>query len=117
MDYHAEKTHAHNVQRIAKLNDQLRRTGQGGKLMLSRAVATLDQFKLSQIVAAVRAFDAFTPDNDPWGEHDFGQVVVEGETFFWKIDAYDLNLEFGSPDPSDDTITRRVMTVMTAADL
>ncbi len=26
------------------------------------------------LVRAVRVFDTFTPDNDPWGEHDFGAI-------------------------------------------
>jgi len=27
-----------------------------------------------------QVFDAFTPDNDPYGEHDFGVVRIEDET-------------------------------------
>lgn len=34
-------------------------------------------------------FDTFTADNDPYGEHDFGNVVVDRETLFWKIDLYE----------------------------
>ena len=117
MDHHDETTHAQRSEQIRKLNDQLRTTGLGGKLMLTRAVACVSAATLEQVVKAVRAFDTFTPANDPWGEHDFGKVEVEGATYFWKIDAYDINLEYGSSDPADETITRRVMTVMTAVDL
>jgi hypothetical protein len=28
-------------------------------------------------------FDAFTEDDDPWGEHDFGAFDHEGERIFW----------------------------------
>jgi uncharacterized protein DUF3768 len=28
-----------------------------------------------QALALVRRFDAFTPDNDPLGEHDFGRFT------------------------------------------
>ncbi|EDZ44294.1 conserved hypothetical protein [Rhodobacteraceae bacterium HTCC2083] len=62
----------------------------------------------------VRRYDAFTPNNDPYGEHDFGQITLEGTTFFWKIDYYDLDLHMHSPDPSDETVTARVLTIMLA---
>ena len=39
---------------------------------------------------AVTHFDVFTPDNDPYGEHDFGLVRVNGHVVLFKIDAYGL---------------------------
>jgi hypothetical protein len=48
----------------------------------------------------VHAFAEFTPENDPYGEHHFGSFAV-GMEQFWKIDYYDLPLEFGSNDPAD----------------
>ena len=62
----------------------------------------------------VRRYDAFTPDNDPYGEHDFGSITLEDTTFFWKIDYYDLDLHMHSPDPSNETVTARVLTIMLA---
>ena len=64
----------------------------------------------------VARFDRFTPDNDPYGEHDFGSFELVGRKFFWKIDAYDKSLEFGSEDPSDPDKTTRVLTLMLAED-
>jgi hypothetical protein len=49
--------------------------------------------------AAVRGFDAFTEDNDPHGEHDFGSFCLAGERLFWKIDYYSKDLRSGSEDP------------------
>jgi hypothetical protein len=103
--------------RIRELNDRLRVTGAGGKTMLSRAVSALAPEVISDLLAAVAKFDAFTSDNDPWGEHDFGSVTLDGTAYFWKIDYYDLELEFGSPDPADETVTRRLVTIMTAGDM
>ena len=60
------------------------------------------------------AFDRFTEDNDPHGEHDFGSFKHRGQTIYWKIDYYDLLLKYGSDDPSDPTCTRRVLTILLA---
>ncbi len=65
-------------------------------------------------LASVKKFDAFTPDNDPYGEHDFGSFEIGDERLFWKIDYYDLSLEFGSNDPADPAQTKRVLTIMLA---
>ena len=62
----------------------------------------------------VRRYDAFTPDNDPYGEHDFGVTKRKGTTIFWKINYYDLDLHMHSPDPSNETVTARVLTIMLA---
>lgn len=82
--------------------------------MLTSGVTESGPAFVSQAVGAVQAFDAFTPENDPYGEHDFGAITVAGKRVFWTIDYYDRSLEFGSPDPADPAITRRVLTVMLA---
>ena len=62
----------------------------------------------------VSAFDSFTEDNDPYGEHDFGSIDCLGKKLFWKIDCYAPNMESGSPDPTDTKQTVRVLTIMLA---
>ena len=47
-------------------------------------------------------------------EHDFGSFEAEGHTIFFKIDYYDDTLTVHSPDPSDPSITKRVITIMLA---
>jgi hypothetical protein len=42
--------------------------------------------------------DSFTPDNDPYEEHDFGKIEVSEHVIFWKIDYYDVDLSMHSPD-------------------
>ena len=61
-------------------------------------------------------FSAFTPENDPHGEHDFGAFDHKGDTIYWKIDDYDPTLTHGSEDPSDARQTRRVLTIMLASE-
>jgi hypothetical protein len=82
--------------------------------MMTCGVNALDDADRMALLSAVRAFDAFTPDNDPHGEHDFGSIDIKGSKFFWKLDYYDLQCSGGSPDPADPTVTTRVLTVMRA---
>ena len=48
----------------------------------------------------VATFDAFTPDNDPYGERNFGAFNHNGQRIF-GIDYYDTMLAGGSEDPTD----------------
>ncbi|WP_319312356.1 DUF3768 domain-containing protein [Shinella sp.] len=62
-------------------------------------------------------FDCFTPNNDPYGEHDFGGFTdPEAGRVFWKIDYYDTDYRYGSDNPADPTVTRHVLTVMLASE-
>jgi hypothetical protein len=36
----------------------------------------------------------------------------ERERVFWKLDYYDRDLQFGSEDPANPAVTRRVLTIM-----
>jgi hypothetical protein len=99
---------------IAALNDQFRQRGVGGRTMLTAGVQALGQALLMQALAGVRTFDAFNGDNDPHGEHDFGSLNFGAARLFWKIDYYDRQLLYGSPDPTDPAVTTRVLTIMLA---
>ncbi len=99
---------------IARLNDALRRNGIGGKVLITVSVQQLSSSLRGQLITAISMFENFCEDNDPHGEHDFGQIELEGTKYFWKIDYYDENYEGLSPDPLDMSVTRRVMTVMRA---
>ncbi len=100
--------------RIAALNDGLRRTMISGRVMLTRGVACLPRPQIDEILEAIRTYDDLTPDNDPYGERDFGVIESGAHTIYWKIDCYDLDLTYASPDPADPTVTSRVLTVMLA---
>ena len=64
----------------------------------------------------VHDFTDFNAHNDPFGEHDCLSFELCNRTFFFKIDYYNLNMEFGSEDPSDPSVTKRVGTLMLAGD-
>lgn len=109
---------------IAEQNDQFRqlaasgdlRAAASGKFVMTQVVAALDQEQLGELLVLVRDYDQFTPDNDPYGEHDFGSIEYEGEKYFWKMDYYDLNYEFGSEEPANPAATKRVLTLMLASE-
>ena len=103
-----------HVSKIRYLNDQFRRTGRGGRIMLTQGIQALGQKAVAEIIDKVRAFDQFNEGNDPYKEHDFGKIVHGHDTVLWKIDYYDRAMEFHSPDPADPVVTTRVMTVMMA---
>ena len=101
---------------IRDLNDKLRQSFEGGQVLMTQGVNALAGNTLAQVLLAIRDFDDFTEDNDPYGTHEFGSVQVAGETVFFKIDAYDENMEYGSPNPADPDVTRRVMTILLASE-
>src|SRR5712691_4432560 len=89
------------MERIRDLNDAFRRTFTGGRVMMTCGVAGLPEVVKTKALQMVAAFEQFTPDNDPNGEHDFGSFELANRKFFWKIDYYDERCDSGSDDPSD----------------
>ena len=103
-----------SAERIRELNDAFRTTMTSGTVVLTAGVDALPPDVKAAVIRKVATFSEFTPDNDPHGEHDFGSFEFGGRKFFWKIDAYDLKMEFGSDDPADPSKTTRVLTIMLA---
>jgi len=102
--------------KIARLNDQLRRTYIGGKVVQTCGIARLTPETQLAVHRAIQEFDDFSDDNDPYSEHDMAGVEVEGHRIFWKIDYYDRDLRYGSQDPANTEITTRVLTIMLASE-
>ena len=103
---------------IAKLNDLCRLTpGLFGQWVTTSGVAALASDTKVRLFRQVKEFSEFTEANDPHGEHDFGTIVCDGNKFFWKIDYYDRkDMNFGSEDPANALITKRVLTIMLASE-
>jgi len=107
----AQRSHS-----IRVLNDNFRSTFIGGQVFLTSGVSELPIDVKAKALLMVKTFDAFSRDNDPYGEHDFGSFEVAGETFFWKLDYYDKQCEYGSEDPTNPDVTTRVLTLMLAGE-
>ena len=106
---------------IRALNDALRaRAGlpffgrSQDRILITQGIAALPPIDQIEIVAKVRLFENFSDDNDPHGEHDFGNFEHAGQNIFWKIDYYDTELAQGSEDPADPEVTARVLTILLA---
>ena len=116
------------TERIARLNDRARQAmGLCCIAVATQGFRALPWADQSRVRELIETFDAFTPDNDPHGERDFGAIYQTGdgrwttarpiepsETVFWKIDCYDLSLECASEDPTNPAATRRILTIMLA---
>ena len=111
---HSEKGEAEKTKKIMRLNDLFRQTFQGGRIIITQGIRALGEDKVDRILSVVQDFSEFKVGDDPYGEHDFGAVVVDGIKCFWKIDYLDNELSYYSPDASDPAVTTRVMMIMKA---
>lgn len=97
------------AEKIAAANDALRKSLSNGRVVITHRVAMAPGKTRAAILQAVRDYNAFDPENDPYGERDFGAVTVEGERYFWKIDDYDAEIASRN---SNLAATIRVITIM-----
>ena len=106
------------AERIARLNDALRKSGQGGVIVVTRGVRALPGFDAEALLTMLLVTNGFDSDNDPYGERDFGDLEWnDGTDLLWKIDYYcSRDMTFASPDPADPAVTQRVLTVMLASE-
>jgi hypothetical protein len=117
MEMIMDKQGSERVAHIRRLNDQFRCYGIGrGSMMHTDGVHKRGPAFVLAAVNAVRCFNDFGPNNDPYGEHDFGAFEIDGERLFFKLDYYNLTLDAGSPDPGDESVTHRVLTIMFASE-
>ena len=73
--------------RIRELNNAFRTSFDAklGQVMLTTGVNSLPSDVRAMAIRKTATFDAFTPDNDPHGEHDFGNFELAGRRFFVSI--------------------------------
>ena len=103
-----------NAAGISALNDAFRSNPPRVTFVLTAGILTDMPQDVAAILNKVRTFKDFNEGDDPYGEHDFGAFDFKGKKIFWKIDYYDRNFEFASPDAANPEVTNRVLTVMYA---
>ena len=104
---------------IRRLNNRLRMKGEGGMVVVTSGVMALPteiKSKCLELLQMDCSDGGQNPDNDPYHECDFGKIEYEGHFLFWKIDYYDLDMQYHSPDPADENATKRVLTLMLASE-
>jgi hypothetical protein len=104
----------YDVQKTREMNDAFRTSLLGGRVMITQGVLALPN--LEEVMCGVREFDNFSEDNDPYHEHALGLLNHAGQNILWKIDYYSLDLQGGSSDPADSSVTVRVLTVMLSSE-
>jgi hypothetical protein len=92
-----------------------------GRVYITQSLSILPEELIASLIEKLTDTQEPTAGNDPYGENDMGwiDVVHDGSThkFMWKIDYFDgPNCEWGSTDPSDVTVTFRVLTIMHPSD-
>ena len=100
--------------RIRALNDELRQNFAEGIAVMTPGIAALGAEAVARIVKTIGVFDDFCHANDPHEEHDFGAFDADGHRVFFKIGYLDKSLTYHSPDPTDPSVTKRVITIMLA---
>ncbi|TCP30366.1 DUF3768 domain-containing protein [Sphingomonas sp. BK235] len=106
---------------IGALNDRCRKgLDRRARIVMTRAcLATFAEAGVSTLVAQIEilaALRAHTFDSGDLERHR-GEFELRGHTIYFAIDYYDLALEYGSEDPADAAVTRRVLTIMVREDL
>jgi hypothetical protein len=102
------------LEAIRALNDELRQNLTVGTAFITAGVAALGAEAVARIVKTIAIYDDFCHASDPYEEHDFGSFEADGHTIFFKIDYYNKALTSHSSDPSDPSVTERVITIMLA---
>ena len=103
-----------NINEIALQNDNFRKHLSQGTLVLTQGIRSNTPDDIKEIITKVRTFDTFDENNDPYGERDFGAFDYNGKRIFWKIDNYDREFLYLSPDVSNPRLTNKVLTIMYA---
>lgn len=108
---------------IAELNDELRKSivtnawqQTKNKVVMSSSISFMQSEDRMTIFTNVAEFKDFTKGDNPYGENDFGAFSHNGTKIFWKIDYYDNDMKYHSPDNTDPEKTIRLLTIMTASE-
>src|SRR5260370_26829150 len=97
--YDTDNALASNNAQIRGLNDAFRTQPlilgpalAANQLVITSGVAALGRDFIDRAVSAARRYRNFGPDNDPYGEHDFGIFELDGASLNFKTNYFNNNL-------------------------
>lgn len=83
-----------------------------GRIVVTPGVAAKGIHFVREAIVGCAVDGNFTDFTDPYADHTFGTLDVQGERLYWQVDLYDADCVSGSPSPSDPAHTHRVVTIM-----
>ena len=88
------------------------------RILSTQGIQALGQVAVQEILYLVLSFkeEDFREEFEPHGDRDFISAIYKGMKVWAKIDTYDTTLEWMSPDPADDAVTVRVLTILLPED-
>jgi methyltransferase (TIGR00027 family) len=95
---------------IRELNDALRQTFTGGRVLLSPGVLSLPVEANAEVLERVRSFTAFDPEDE--AEHAFGRFDFAGIAYCFELEC--SRTQNGSKEAVDAGKATRVLTIMRA---
>ncbi len=69
-------------EKIKSLNDRLCQTMCSGRVMITQGIIAPDAAQFARLIPLIMNFNDFTEDNDPYGEHDFSSLILDGHCIF-----------------------------------
>ncbi len=110
-----------DVKLLAQQNDAFRAAGpaynNAGRWLHTQSVAAMGPTFVMKAYDAIGSYDDFNTDIDPSGDRAMGKFNIDGQTVWFKIDCYDVDYNYGSDQPDNPEVTRRVHTIMLIRDL
>ena len=100
--------------RIRALNDELRRNLPNGHAVMTTGSPRSAPKPSPGSSKPSRCTTIFVTPTTRMKNTTLGSFEADGAAIFFKIDYFDKDLRYHSPDPSDPSVTERVITIMLA---
>ena len=97
------------IEKIKALNDAFRKDPEPSNVFISLEVVRLGEKKVEELLAKLKTYSAFTAKTDHDGDYSTGVIQLGPHKIDWGIFYMDLDEEEDSPDPSNPSVTTRIL--------
>ena len=97
------------IEKIKTLNDAFRQDPKAANVYISLEVVRLGETKLKELLAKLKTYSNFTKTTDHDGDYSAGVIQLGQHKIDWGIYYMDLDGEEDSPDPSNASVTTRIL--------